>query len=92
MACTGQDIGHGGRELRSGPDAGRQSGQGDLAEVITIRPVRSARAGFIGSLITKARVFVSPRVQATSVRSTPRPPSSPALLSVLHPGVPDDAA
>ena len=46
-----------------------------------IRPARSPRTGLIGSLVTMARVFASPRAQATSVRSTPRPPSSPAPLS-----------
>jgi hypothetical protein len=92
MATVDQDIDHSGRDLRSGPDADRHRGQDNLAEVIMIRPARSHRPGFIGSLVTMARVFVSPRAQATPVRSTPRPPSSPALLSVTPPRVPHDAA
>ena len=83
---------HTGREPRSTPGAGRHRGQEHLAEVIMIRPVRSHRAGLIGSLVTMARVFASPRAQATPVRSTPRPPSSPAPLPLTPPRVPHDAA
>jgi hypothetical protein len=57
-----------------------------------IRPERSHRPGFIGSLVAMARVIASPRVQATLANTPPRPPSSPAPLSLLPPQVPHDAA
>ena len=62
-----------------------------LAEVVSIRPahpLRLRRRGLLGSLVTLARELASPRSQAASARSTPRPSSSPAFLSML----PDDAA
>jgi hypothetical protein len=61
-----------------------------LAEVITIRPHRSP--GLLGSLVTLARDLTPLRTQATSARSTPRPPSSPDLLPTTSLGAPDDAA
>jgi hypothetical protein len=77
------------RDYRPGPTGDGHHGQGDLAEVIDIRPRRSHRFGFLGSWVTTARVFASPRTsQATSVRP-PRPPSSPALR---HHPMTDDAA
>jgi len=87
-----QHMGHTGGDFRSRPAADRHCGRDNLAEVIMIRPGRSHRTGLIGLLVTLARVFASPRSQATSVRSTPRPPSSPAPLSLLPPRVPHDAA
>ena len=92
MATVDRHMDHSGRDLRSTPGAGRHRGQEALAEVIMIRPVRSHRTGLLGSLVTMARVFASPRAQATSVRSTPRPPSSPALLPFTPPRAPHDAA
>jgi len=69
--------------------AGSRPGQGDLAKVITIRPgTRRSPCG--GSQVTVARVFASPRHQATSVRSAPRPPSSPAPLCSIRPRPPHD--
>jgi hypothetical protein len=59
-----------------------------LAEVVSIRPAHPRRRGLLGSLVTLARELASPRSQAASARSTPRPPSSPAFLSMR----PDDAA
>ncbi len=56
------------------------------------RPLHSHRNGILGSLVTVARVFASPRPQATPVRTTPRPPSSPAPLPFPTPRVPTDAA
>jgi len=61
-----------------------------LAEVVVIRPYRSP--GLLGSLVTLARDLASPRTQAASARPTPRPPSSPAVLSMVPTAVPDDAA
>src|SRR5580700_4673577 len=82
MATVDQHMGHAGGDYRSGPGAGhRRHGRDTLAEVISIRtetPERSHRSGLIGSLVTMAGGFASPRVQAASVRSTPRRPSSPA--------------
>ena len=92
MASVNQHMDHTGRDLRSSPAAACHRGQDTLAEVIMIRPARSHRTGLIGSLVTKAREFASPRAQATSVRSTPRRPSSPASLSFTPPPVPHDAA
>jgi len=57
MATVDQHLSHtGGYERRHGRDT--------LAEVIMIRPERSHRSGLFGSLVTMARVFASPRVQA----------------------------
>ena len=92
MATVDQHLGHPRRDNPSSTAAGRHHGQDDLAEVIMIRPERSRRPGLIGSLVTIARVFASPRAQAAPVRSTPRPPSSPAPLSLVRPGIPHDAA
>jgi len=92
MATVDHRVHHAGRGLRSSPDAGRRHGRDSLAEVIMIRPVRPARAGLIGSLVTMARVFASPRAQAASARPTPRPPSSPAPLTLLSAPAPTDAA
>ncbi|HWF16595.1 MAG TPA: hypothetical protein VG244_10480 [Acidimicrobiales bacterium] len=72
MATVDQHIGHTGEDC---PAVGRRHGRESLAEVVMIRP---ARSGLLGSLVTKARGFASPRLQATPVRSTPRRPSSPA--------------
>ena len=57
-----------------------------------IRTPQPARRGLLGSLVTKARVFASPRLQAAPVRSTPHPPSSPAPLSIVTSRAPNDAA
>jgi hypothetical protein len=86
MATVEKQVHHAVRGHRSGTGTGRHHGRDSLAEVIMIRQpsARPPRAGLIGSLVTKARVFASPRVQATSVRSTPRPPSSPAPLRTSH--------
>ena len=92
MATLDPYTDHAAREFRSTPAAGRHRGQATLAEVITIRPVRSHRSGLLGSLVTMARVFVSPRAQAAPVRITPRPPTSPAILPFRPPRVPHDAA
>ena len=92
MATVDRYMDHRRRDPRCTPGAGCRRGQDSLAEVITIRPERSHRTGFLGSLITMARVFASPRVQATPVRSTPHPPSSPASLSIVTPQAPNDAA
>jgi hypothetical protein len=92
MANADQHTGHGCRDPRSSPAADRCRGQNTLAEVIMIRPERSNRSGFIGSLIAMARVIASPRTQATLARTPPRSPSSPAPLSLLQPRVPRDAA
>ncbi|HUE07984.1 MAG TPA: hypothetical protein VMP41_11200 [Acidimicrobiales bacterium] len=87
MATVEQHMGHAGRDSRSGPGAGRRHGRDNLAEVISIRTehVRSHRPGFLGSLVTMARGFAASRAQATSVRSTPHRPPSPAPLSIAHP-------
>ena len=92
MATVDPHTDHKGREVRSTPGPGRYRGQAALAEVITIRPVRSHRSGLLGSLVTMARVFASPRAQAAPVRITPRPPTSPAVLPFRPPRVPHDAA
>jgi hypothetical protein len=93
MAQVGEQVHHAGRVHRSGSGSGRHHGRGFLAEVIMIRQPGAPRAGMLGSLVTKARVFASPRTQATSVRSTPHPPSSPALRLLNHrPHTPNDAA
>ena len=92
MAIVDQTM-HPGRALRSSPRTELcHHGRENLAEVIMIRPPRPERTGLLGSLVTKARVFASPRLQATSVRSTPHPPSSPAPLKILTPRAPNDAA
>jgi hypothetical protein len=92
MATVNQHRDRRGRDPRSRPAADRHRGQDTLAEVIMIRPARSYPTGLVGLLVTMARAFASPRAQATSVRSTPRPPSSPAPLSYPPPWVPHDAA
>jgi len=92
MATVDRHTDHTRRDLRSGPGAGRRRGQDSLAEVIMIRPAHAHRNGLIGSLVTMARVFASSRAQATSVRSTPRPPSSPASLTPIAPPAPSDTA
>jgi hypothetical protein len=91
MATTDQHLSRAGR-ASSVAVAGRHRGQDTLAEVITLRPARPARAGLIGALINLARVVASPRAQATSVRSTPHPPPSPAARFLTPPRVPHDAA
>jgi hypothetical protein len=80
---------HDGPDQRCGPGLGQgQRPGGDtkpLAQVIMIRQHDAGaepRVGLLGSLVTKAWGFASPRTQATSVRPTPRPPSSPAPRSV----------
>jgi len=92
MATVDQHWDRKGRDPRSRPAADRHRGQDTLAEVVMIRPARSHHTGLIGLLVIMARAFVSPRAQATSVRSTPRPPSSPAPLFFPPPRVPHDAA
>ena len=92
MANVVTHMEHDGRGSRSNPAAGRHRGQYSLAEVIDIRPECSHRPGLIGSLIAVARVIASPRRQATSVDTSPRPPSSPASLTFVTPRVPHDAA
>src|SRR5580692_12105565 len=100
MATVDQHMGHTGGDSRSGPGAGRRHGRDSLAEVISIRPERSHRSGFLGSLVTMARGLASPRAQATSVRPTPhRPPSPAPRTNTLTrtrpfplPSVPHDAA
>ncbi|HWD54160.1 MAG TPA: hypothetical protein VG346_03520 [Acidimicrobiales bacterium] len=75
-----------------GPAGERRHGRDIQAEVIMIRPERSHRPGLLGSLVTMAaRGVASRRVQATSVRSTPRRPSSPAPRPAAPP-FPHDAA
>jgi hypothetical protein len=92
MAIVDQSM-HTGRALRSSSRADDcHHGRENLAEVIMIRTPQPTRSGFLGSLVTMARVFASPRVQATPVRSTPHPPSSPASLSIVTPRAPNDAA
>ena len=91
MATVDLQVHHAGRGPRSSPVAGRHHGQGSLAEVIVIHPERHS-AGLFGSLVTMARVFASLRPQATPVRSTPRPPTSPAPRRTVHRTRPDDAA
>ena len=85
---------HSSRVLRTGTraEAACHHGRDGLAEVIMIRPLRPERAGLIGSLFTLVPVFASRRPQAASVRSTPHPLSSPAPLTLVTPGTPDDAA
>ncbi len=84
---------HTGRAPQSTPRAEHcHHGRENLAEVIMIRPPRPTHSGLLGSLVTMARVFASPRVQAASVRSTPHPPSSPAPLVFRIPQSPNDAA
>ncbi|HTU38058.1 MAG TPA: hypothetical protein VMF35_08575 [Acidimicrobiales bacterium] len=86
MATVDRTMHTDGRDVRA---AGHRHGREHLAEVIMInRPPGPSRPGLLGSLVTMARVFASPRPQATPVRRTPRPPSSP----VLHSVTPDDAA
>ena len=92
MAHVDMHTEHDGRGSRSGPAAASHRGQYPLAEVIRIRPERSHRPGLIGSLVAIARAIASPRAQAASVGTSPRPPSSPAPLSFLPPQVPHDAA
>jgi hypothetical protein len=92
MAIVDQSM-HTGRALRSSSRADDcHHGRENLAEVIMIRPPRPGRAGLLGSLVTMARVFASPRVQAAPVRSTPHPPSSPAPRLFRTPQSPNDAA
>ena len=81
-----------GRDHRSGPAAGHHHGRDHLAEVIMIRLPGPERSGLLGSLVTMAREFASSRPQATPVRPTPRPPSSPVLRPFTPPGTPNDAA
>jgi hypothetical protein len=93
MATVGDQVHHAGRGHPSGSASARHHGRDYLAEVIMIRQRSAPRAGFLGSLVTKARVFAFPRTQATSVRFTPHPPSSPALRLPSHgPHAPNDAA
>src|SRR5271155_3752912 len=92
MATVDRHMDHPGRDLGSTPGAGRHRGQEALAAVIPIRPVGATRTGLLGSLLTWARVFASPRPRATPVRTTPRPPTSCALLPFRPPRVPHDAA
>jgi hypothetical protein len=94
MAQVGDQVQHHAvRDHRSGPGSGRHHGRDYLAEIIMIRQPSAPRAGLLGSLVTKARVFASPRTQATSVRSTPHPPSSPALRLLSNRShTPNDAA
>ncbi|HEY1444167.1 MAG TPA: hypothetical protein VGF51_04645 [Acidimicrobiales bacterium] len=94
MATVDQHMAHAGEDSRSGPGAGRRHGRDTLAEVISIRPERSHRPGLLGSLVTMARGFASSRAQATSVRSTPHRPPSPAPRPVRLPfsPAPNDAA
>jgi hypothetical protein len=96
MATVDEQVHHAGRGPRSGPGAGRHHGRDtqSLAEVIMIRRPGQHRAGLLGSLVTRARVFASSRFQATAVRSTPHPPSSPAPRATLtaSPLTPNDAA
>lgn len=99
MATVDVDAG---RAQRFGPVSGqeqrRRHGRDTqaLAEVIMIRQHDAgagSRAGLLGSLVTKAWGFASPRIQATSVRPTPRPPSSPAPRSLpCDTPSPNDAA
>jgi hypothetical protein len=93
MATVDQPM-HTARALRSSSRVDDcHHGRGNLAEVIMIRtPQPTTRSGLFGSLVTMARVFASPRVQATPVRSTPHPPSSPASLSLVTSQAPNDAA
>jgi hypothetical protein len=86
MATVDEQVHHAGR----GPGTERHHGRDSLAEVIMIRRPGAHRAGLLGSLVTRARVFASPRPQATSARFTPRPPSSPAPRYSPH--TPNDAA
>jgi len=88
MATVVGHVGHTGGEVSSRADAGSCRGQGDLAQVIMIRP--GFRRLCAGSQITVARVFASPRHQATSMRSAPRPSSSPAPLCSIRPRAPHD--
>ena len=93
MAQVGDQVHHAGRGHRSGSGSGRHHGRDFLAEVIMIRQSGAPRAGVFGLLVTKARVFASPRTQATSVRFTPHPPSSPAVRLFNHcPHTPNNAA
>ena len=94
MATVDQTMHNAGRDHRSVPAAGRRHGREHLAEVIMIRPPARVRPGLLGSLVTMAREFASSRPQATSVRTTPRPPSSPVprFLAQPQPQSPDDAA
>jgi len=92
MATVDQSM-HTGRALRSSSRADEcHHGRESLAEVIMIWTPPPARSGLLGSLVTMARVFASPRLQSTPVRSTPHPPSSPAPLSIVTPQAPNDAA
>jgi hypothetical protein len=91
MATVDRYMDHPVRELRSTPGGRHHLGHEALAEVIVIRPARPPRTGILGPLVTMARVFASLRHQATPVRSTPRPPSSPVLLPFM-PRTPHDAA
>ena len=92
MATVEQHVPHTGRESRSAPTSGRHHGRDPLAEVIMIRSHRAHSSGRFGSLVTEAREFASPRNQATSVRFTPHPPSSPDPRSSTPPPAPNDAA
>ena len=92
MATVDVQTHHTGRGPRSSSVAGRHHGRGSLAEVIVIHPVRQHRVGFLGSLVTTARAFASLRPQAAPVRSTPRPPTSPASRGHAPDSRPDDAA
>jgi len=96
--ATADERTHAGSDLPPGSASERYHGRdtNSLAEVISIRSPRAPRTGLLGSMVTLARELVFPRAQATSARSTPHPPSSPAFLSLAtmhaYAHAPDDAA
>jgi len=89
MATVVRHLGHTDREVTSRAAARSRPGQDDLAKVIMIR-AGTRRGLCAGSQITVTQVFASLRHQATSVRSAPRPPSSPAPLCSARPRPPHD--
>jgi hypothetical protein len=93
MTLAHEELHRPGRGPLPRPVNQRHGGRDVLAEVIPIRPKLTPQSnGILGLLITKARDFASPRAQAASVDSPPRPPSSPASRTFDHPSVPDGAA